>query len=135
MPTFEDPAADADEVQTVLRARARDRSIDDPRQIYSVLGSLTSAVASLSQSLHQLAHLPRFAEPEVDVGRQGLALRTRCVASGYVGTPSLRRDPAPGLPVDRSRAQRRGDAQLRPPRLSGACGRTAPLGRAWAVGL
>jgi hypothetical protein len=56
MPTFENPAADADEVQTALRALAyATRSIDDPRQIYSVLGSLTSAVASLSQSLHQLA--------------------------------------------------------------------------------
>lgn len=56
MPTFENPAADADEVQTALRALAHaTRSIDDPRQIYSVLGSLTSAAASLSQSLHQLA--------------------------------------------------------------------------------
>lgn len=56
MPTFENPAVDADEVQSALRALAHaTRSIDDPRQIYSVLGSLTSAVASLSQSLHQLA--------------------------------------------------------------------------------
>ena len=56
MPTFENPAADAVEVQTALRALAHaTRSIDDPREIYSVLGSLTSAVASLSQSLHQLA--------------------------------------------------------------------------------
>lgn len=56
MPTFEDPAADADQVQTALRTPAHaTRSIDDPRDIYSVLGSLTSAVASLSQSLHQLA--------------------------------------------------------------------------------
>jgi len=56
MPTFEDPAADANEVQTALRALAHaTRSIDDPRQIYSVLGSLTSSIASLSQSLHQLA--------------------------------------------------------------------------------
>lgn len=56
MPTFEDPATDADEAQAALRALAHTtRSIDDPRQIYSVLGSLTSAVASLSQSLHQLA--------------------------------------------------------------------------------
>lgn len=56
MPTFEHPAANADEVQTALRALAHaTRSIDDPREIYSVLGSLTSAVASLSQSLHQLA--------------------------------------------------------------------------------
>lgn len=56
MPTFENPSADANEVQTVLRALAHaTRSIEDPRQIYSVLESLTSAVASLSQSLHQLA--------------------------------------------------------------------------------
>ena len=56
MPRFENPAADADAVQTALRALAHATgSIDDPRQIYSVLGSLTSAVASLSQSLHQLA--------------------------------------------------------------------------------
>lgn len=56
MPTFEHPAADADEVQRALRALAHaTRSIADPREIYSVLGSLTSAVASLSQSLHQLA--------------------------------------------------------------------------------
>ena len=56
MPTFENPSTDADEVQTALRALAHAaRSIDDPRQIYSVLGSLTSAVAALSQSLHQLA--------------------------------------------------------------------------------
>jgi len=56
MPTFESPAADADEVQTALRALAHaTRRIDDPREIYSVLGSLTSAVASLSQSLHQIA--------------------------------------------------------------------------------
>ena len=56
MPTFENPSADADEVQTALRALSHaTRSIDDPRQIYSVLGSLTSAVAALSQSLHQLA--------------------------------------------------------------------------------
>lgn len=56
MSTFENPAADADEVQTALRALAHaTRSIEDPREIYSVLGSLTSAVASLGQSLHQIA--------------------------------------------------------------------------------
>lgn len=58
MPTFEDPAADASEAHTALRALAHaTRSIDDLRQIYSVLGSLTSAIASLSQSLDQLAAL------------------------------------------------------------------------------
>lgn len=56
MPTFEDPAADADEARDALRGLARaTRSMDDPRQIYSVLGSLTVAVASLGQSLQQLA--------------------------------------------------------------------------------
>lgn len=56
MPTFDDAAADAHEVQTALRALAHaTRAIDDPRQIYPVLGSLTSAVASLSQSMHQVA--------------------------------------------------------------------------------
>lgn len=56
MPTFEDPAVDAGEAQNALRALAHaTRSIDDPHQIYAVLGSLTSAVASLSQSLDQLA--------------------------------------------------------------------------------
>ena len=67
MPTFENPAADADEVQTALRALAHaTRSIDDPRQIYSVLGSLTAAAASLSQSLQQLAafHDGRHREAE-----------------------------------------------------------------------
>lgn len=56
MPTFENPAADADEARTALRALAHaTRSIDDPRDIYSVLGSLTMALGSLSRSLHQLA--------------------------------------------------------------------------------
>lgn len=55
MPTFEHPTADADEVQQATRGLAHStRLIEDPRAIYSVLGSLTSAVASLSQSLHQL---------------------------------------------------------------------------------
>lgn len=55
MPNFENPAAAADDVQTALRGLAHaTRRVEDPRQIYSVLGSLTSAVASLSQSLHQL---------------------------------------------------------------------------------
>lgn len=69
MPTYEDPAADTDEVQTALRALAHaTRSIDDPRQIYSVLGSLTSAVTSLSQSLHQLGS---FHDTAAKVNRHG----------------------------------------------------------------
>lgn len=50
------PAAAADQVQSALRQLAHlTRRIDDPREVYSVLGSLTSAVASLSQSLRQVA--------------------------------------------------------------------------------
>ncbi|MGK2853742.1 MAG: hypothetical protein ACSLE3_06485 [Microbacteriaceae bacterium] len=56
MPTPGNPATVADDAHRALRALAHEtRSLDDPREIYSVLGSLTSAVASLSQSLHQLA--------------------------------------------------------------------------------
>ena len=56
MPTFNDPAADAAEAQQALRGLAHaTRSIEDPREIYSVLGSLSTAAASLSQSLHQIA--------------------------------------------------------------------------------
>lgn len=56
MSTFKDPAADAVEAQQALRGLAHaTRSIDDPTQIYPVLGSLSAAAASLEQSLHQLA--------------------------------------------------------------------------------
>lgn len=56
MLTFNDPAADAAEAQQAMRGLAHaTRSINDPRDIYPVLGSLSSAVASLEQSLHQLA--------------------------------------------------------------------------------
>jgi hypothetical protein len=56
MPTFTNATADADEAQQALRGLAHaTRSIDDPTQIYPVLGSLSAAVASLEQSLHQLA--------------------------------------------------------------------------------
>ena len=56
MPTFNDPVADAAEAQQSLRGLAHaTRTIDDPTQIYSVLGSLSAAAASLEQSLHQLA--------------------------------------------------------------------------------
>ena len=55
MPTFTNPTADADEAQQALRGLAHaTRSIDDPTQVYSVLGSLSAAAASFEQSLHQL---------------------------------------------------------------------------------
>jgi hypothetical protein len=56
MPTFEDPAADAAEAQQALRGLAHaTRSIEHPRQIYEILGSLSAATASLAQSLNQTA--------------------------------------------------------------------------------
>lgn len=56
MPTFENPAADADEAQQSLRGLAHaTRSINDPNDIYPTLGSLSRAATSMSQSLHQLA--------------------------------------------------------------------------------
>lgn len=55
MPTFNDPVADADELREAVRGLAHaTRSIEDPTAVYSVLGSVSSALASLSQSLHQL---------------------------------------------------------------------------------
>jgi hypothetical protein len=55
MPTFNDPVADADELREAGRGLAHaTRTIDDPTSIYPVLGALSSAFASLSQSLHQL---------------------------------------------------------------------------------
>jgi hypothetical protein len=55
VPTFDDAAADAAEAQQALRGLAHaTRTIDDPGQIYSALGSLSRAAASLEQTLHQL---------------------------------------------------------------------------------
>ena len=56
MPTFEDATAYAAEAQLALRGLAHaTRSIRDPGELYSVLGSLSGAMRSLEQSLHQLA--------------------------------------------------------------------------------
>ena len=55
MPTFNDPVADADELREAVRGLAHaTRSIEDPTSLYAVLGSISSALASLSQPLHQL---------------------------------------------------------------------------------
>lgn len=56
MPTFENPAMDAAEARTALRGLAHaTRRVDDPRQIYAILGDLSVAAAALGQALHQLA--------------------------------------------------------------------------------
>ncbi len=55
MPSFNDPVADADELREAVRGLAHaTRSIEDPTSIYSVLGSISSALGSLRQSLHEL---------------------------------------------------------------------------------
>jgi len=55
MPTFTNPNDDAEEAREALRGLAHaTRSIDDPTDIYPVLGSLTNGLASLAQALHQL---------------------------------------------------------------------------------
>ena len=61
------PASDADAAQQALRALAHaTRSIDDPSAIYAVLGSLSCAVASMSQSLHQIAACHDFPRSSAD---------------------------------------------------------------------
>ena len=55
MPTFEKPSVDADEAAAALRGLAHaTRALDDPAQLYSILGSLSQGLASLEQVLHQL---------------------------------------------------------------------------------
>lgn len=55
MPTFNDPVADADELREAIRGLAQaTRRVEDPTAIYPVLGSISSALASLTQALHQL---------------------------------------------------------------------------------
>jgi len=56
MPSFNDPMTDANEVREAVRGLAHaTRKVDDPRALYDVIGSLSSALGSLSQVLHQLA--------------------------------------------------------------------------------
>ena len=55
MSTFDDPVAYAEELREAVRGLTQaTRSVDDPTAIYPVLGSISSALASLSQTLHQL---------------------------------------------------------------------------------
>lgn len=81
MPTFEDPAADATDAEQALRGLAHaTRRIDDPSQIYGVLGSLSQAVASLGQALHQVGsfhdkHGARADATIIDPRQTGAAYR------------------------------------------------------------
>lgn len=54
MPTFTDPAHDAEEARQALRGLAHaTRSIEDPATVYDLLGTISQALASLEQTLHQ----------------------------------------------------------------------------------
>jgi len=80
MPTFFDPAADADEAYQAMRALAHQTAaIDDPRQIYPMLGSLSAAVAALGQTLHQIARFHDTDEhhrvPRTDARRSEVGAR------------------------------------------------------------
>lgn len=81
MPTFANPATDAAEAEQALRGLAHaTRRIEDPSQIYGVLGSLSQATASLSQALHQLAshhdkHEARADATIIDPKQTGAAYR------------------------------------------------------------
>ena len=58
MPTFDNPTADAAEAREALRGLAHaTRKLDDPRDLYAILGDLSLAAASLGQVLHQLGRL------------------------------------------------------------------------------
>lgn len=55
MPTFDNPVADADELREAARGLAHTtRQLEDPRAIYSIVGSLSASLASLAQVLHQI---------------------------------------------------------------------------------
>jgi hypothetical protein len=56
MATFDDPRTHADEAREALRQLAHaTRQVEDPTEIYPVLGEITNGLASLAQSLHQIA--------------------------------------------------------------------------------
>ncbi len=81
MPTYDNPTSDATDAEEALRSLAHaTRRIEDPSQIYGVLGSLSRATASLSQSLHQLGsyhdnHGARTDATIVDPKQTGAAYR------------------------------------------------------------
>ena len=96
MPTFNDPVADADELREAVRGLAHaTRSIEDPTTIYPVLGSISSALASLTQSLHQLGEFHDGPGDEDRVDERRPARRPRFVVPRLVGAAPGRRDDPP----------------------------------------
>ena len=57
MPSFSDPAADAEEMWQSARGLAHaTRGIDRPEDVYDVFGAVTATLRALTQSLEQIPH-------------------------------------------------------------------------------
>ena len=87
MPTFEDPAKDADELGEAARGLAyATRRIPVPDGTYRVLGSMHSALTSLQQSLRQLADWHERHSPfaATDDGDRAAVQEQAAKASGWL---------------------------------------------------
>lgn len=87
MPTFEDPARDADELGEAARRLAyATRRISVPDDTYRVLGSMHSALTSLQQSLRQLADWHERHSPfaATDDGDRAAGQEQAAKASGWL---------------------------------------------------
>lgn len=122
MPTFSNPASDADELREAVRGLAHaTRSIEDPTSIYPMLGSISSALASLSQSLHQLGQFHDgpsrkqvWMNGDVHAGHAASYRESWGASSRRRDDPSSRGMRGPG-------ARDRGDDRLRHLRLPVIC--------------
>lgn len=87
MPTFEDPAKDADELGEAARGLAyATRRIPKPDDTYRVLGSMHSALTSVQQSLRQLADWHQQHSPfaATDDGDRAAGQEVAAKASGWL---------------------------------------------------
>ena len=87
MPTFEDPAQDADELGDAARGLAHaTRHIPVPEDTYRVLGSMHYALTSVQQSLRQLADWHERHSPfaATDDGNRTAGQEHAAKASGWL---------------------------------------------------
>lgn len=87
VPTFDNPVADADEASEAMRGLAHaSRIFTDPSDTYRVLGSVSSALMSLQQSLDQLAdwHERNAEHAATDDGDRNAGRRDATAASDYL---------------------------------------------------
>lgn len=87
MPTFEDPAKDADELGEAARGLAyATRRIPGPEDTYRVLGSMHYALTSVQQSLRQLADWHERHSPfaATDDGDRAAGQEQAAKASGWL---------------------------------------------------